>query len=496
MQLGLSLVFITGCDSQNETIQNQIESQLDQVSRIPATIAGQSPFQNSKVILDLETMVDEGIQLKESNPGKNLQTSSSLLLARNDGDVVIPQGTALVAVIDNNCVASALSEGNDDIFSAKIASSQDVAAKLERQAYSIKTSEDMLLGDLQNQANSDGCLIGLSNEMTLSASATFDDPAIDQQNQISSVRALESYDLFYSPQFGITEEVVIAIVDTGVLYTHPDLAEVMWDDGMGNKGYDFVNDDNDPIDDQGHGTHVAGLAAAHSNNGVGILGIMPVGAEIMGVKVLGADGSGTITGIVNGINYAVAQGADVINMSLGGPGASAALQDAVTNAVNAGVVVVVAAGNDGQELTDTNIVSPASYGRDLDGMITIGSADAVSKNRSGFSNFSTTYVELVAPGSNGIISTYLDNGYADLQGTSMASPVSAGAAALVVGLLKSNEITYTPARIEGIVHNSALSRTGLASQFKNGKHLDLLSLSQALGSLVLDSDGGIGRSAE
>ena len=138
--------------------------------------------------------------------------------------------------------------------------------------------------------------------------------------------------------------VVIAVVDTGVDFGHPDLQGQLLAGG-----YDFVNNDGDPADDHGHGTHVSGIAAAVTNNGVGIAGIAP-GAKILPVKVMNSSGSGASSALAEGIVYAADHGAQVINLSLGGAGYSQTVQDAVDHAWSRGAVVVAAAGNNNSSL--------------------------------------------------------------------------------------------------------------------------------------------------
>ncbi len=212
---------------------------------------------------------------------------------------------------------------------------------------------------------------------------------------------------------GGSREVKVAIVDTGIDRNHPDLA------GQVVGGRDFVNNDADPADDQGHGTHVAGIVAALTNNGVGVAGTAH-GATLLAVKVLGSNGSGYTSGIAEGIQYAVQQGAKVINLSLGSTQRAATLDAAVSAAVNAGVVVVAAAGNDGTTTPNYPGASP--------GAISVGSTDS-SDRKSSFSNYGS-WVAVAAPGS-AILSTYPGGRYQTMSGTSMASPYVAGVAALV-----------------------------------------------------------------
>ena len=134
--------------------------------------------------------------------------------------------------------------------------------------------------------------------------------------------------------------VIVADVDTGLDYTHEDIAG-----NYSAQGKDFVNNDDDPMDDEGHGTHTAGTIAAAGNNGRGVIGVAPA-AKLMAVKVLDKSGSGSVSSIANGIIWAADQGADVLNASWGGPGGQP-LQDAFTYAYSHGVVSVAASGNEG-----------------------------------------------------------------------------------------------------------------------------------------------------
>ena len=222
-------------------------------------------------------------------------------------------------------------------------------------------------------------------------------------------------------------EVIVAVVDTGVDYSHEDLA------GKVIKGYDYVNNDNDPMDDHYHGTHVAGTIAGVTNNGIGIAGVS-WGAKILAVKVLDASGTGTSFSVAQGIRYAADYGAKIINLSLGGPEPSATLSDAIAYAHGKGCIIVAAAGNEG---TDAALY-PAAY----QNVIGVG-ATGINDLKASYSNYGW-YVDVAAPGgdgdlniipsnvpSNGILSCYLRNSYAWAEGTSMAAPHVAGLAALI-----------------------------------------------------------------
>jgi len=206
--------------------------------------------------------------------------------------------------------------------------------------------------------------------------------------------------------------VLVAVVDTGIYYTHQDLSA-----NYVPLGYDWVNNDNDPFDDHGHGTHVSGTIAAVINNGVGIAGLAQV--RIMAEKVLDSGGGGYWDWIANGIIHAVDQGADIISMSLGGYGDSELLHDAVRYAYNSGVLVVAAAGND-----NTNMkLYPAGY----DEVVAVAATDQWD-NKAWFSNWGD-WIELAAPGVD-IYST-VPWGYTSASGTSMATPHVSGVAALI-----------------------------------------------------------------
>ncbi len=205
----------------------------------------------------------------------------------------------------------------------------------------------------------------------------------------------------------------IAIVDTGVDTSHEDLADKIL------PGYDFVNGDDDPQDDHGHGTHCAGIAAAGADNGFGGVGI-GYAAKIMPVKVLDAAGGGSTSGVAQGIVYAVDHGAKVISLSLGGPVASEALRDAINYATSHQVVVVAAAGNDG--------TSSPSYPAAFDGVLAVAASDEQDR-RASYSNYGT-WVQVAAPGDH-IYSTLPGNHYGYMSGTSMAAPAVAGLANLV-----------------------------------------------------------------
>ncbi|WP_306009106.1 S8 family peptidase [Bacillus sp. MMSF_3328] len=212
------------------------------------------------------------------------------------------------------------------------------------------------------------------------------------------------------------EDIIIAVVDTGVDIDHPDLRRRLM------KGYNVMQNSSDFDDDNGHGTHVAGIIASETNNGEGIAGIT-WNNRIMPVKAMGSKGYGYTFDIAKGIIWAADHGADVINLSLGNYQPSAFLEEAIRYAYDKGAVLISAAGNDNSEQPSF----PAAFPEVLS-----VSAVSYTGEKADFSNYGY-YIDVTAPGVY-IPSTYFKNQYAALSGTSMASPHVAGLAGLILSV--------------------------------------------------------------
>ncbi len=231
----------------------------------------------------------------------------------------------------------------------------------------------------------------------------------------------------------------VAVIDTGVAGTHPDLAGRLCS-GVAFLGGDGVaQEGGGATDPHGHGTHVAGSIAAVRNNGIGIAGVAP-SARVLPIRVLDAQGSGSSSDVARGITWAVDHGAEVINLSLGGPH-SQAVQTAVDYAESLGVVVVAAAGNAG-------VGGPPNYPAALEQVVAVASHEP----NGAVSTFSTrgAYVDVAAPGS-GILSTARDGSWVYMSGTSMATPHVAG----VVALLLDDEPGLTPLQVRERLNTTA-----------------------------------------
>ena len=252
---------------------------------------------------------------------------------------------------------------------------------------------------------------------------------IDDQWGLQMIQAVAAWG-----EIDVRNPVLMGIVDTGIYRDHTDLADNIWanpgetlngvdDDGNGYIddvwGWDFSNGDNDPSDDNKHGTVVSSVAAG-IQDGSGVVGVCPW-CQLMSVKVLGANGSATLDVVADGIIYAADNGARVINLSLGGPSGSSTLESAVNHAWNEGAVVVAAAGNDGAE----TLFYPAAY----DNAMAIASTNE-DDYRSCFSNYSDDFISVAAPGEE-ITGAMPDGGYATFSGTSLAAPHVSGLAGLL-----------------------------------------------------------------
>jgi len=262
----------------------------------------------------------------------------------------------------------------------------------------------------------------------------------------ADIDAVEAWDI----ETG-SEDVIIAIIDSGINYMHPDLIDNIWsnhdeipdndidDDNNGFVddviGWDFFNDDSDPMDDNSHGTGCAGIVGAVGNNGIGISGVC-WDSKLMPIKSLSSQGAGSIWFLINGILYAADNGADVISMSLGGELVSSSLKDAVDYAFSMGYVLVAAAGNN----ADDEEFYPAAY----DDVIAVSATNYKDKKIDA-SNYGN-WIDVSAPGYD-IYTTNLDNNYFYFSMTSSACPHVSGLA----GLLLSQDPTLTNEEVRKII---------------------------------------------
>ncbi len=283
-----------------------------------------------------------------------------------------------------------------------------------------------------------------------------------------------------------SSSIVVAVIDTGVDYNHEDLSTNMWTNsgeipgnGIDDDGNGYVDDyygingytnNGDPMDDHGHGTHVSGTVAAVGNNGIGVVGVCWT-AKIMALKFLTSGGWGYTSDAVKCVNYAIDKGADIMSNSWGGSGYSSSLKAAIEAAKNAGILFLVAAGNDGTN-NDVSPYYPSSY--DCDNIISVSAVDS-SDNQ--WYNYGPISVDVAAPGRS-ITSTYPNNSYVTWSGTSMATPHVAGLAAL----LKSYDTSLTWQNIKNRILDNVVQIASLQGKISTGGRINAYnSLSQGSG---------------
>ncbi|MGI6524111.1 MAG: S8 family peptidase [Bdellovibrionota bacterium] len=281
-----------------------------------------------------------------------------------------------------------------------------------------------------------------------------------------------------------SQDMIVAVIDTGIDYTHPDLAANIWvnngeipGNGIDDDGNGYIDDvygmstigaKGDPMDANGHGTHVAGVIGASGNNGIGISGIN-WNIKLLGCRFLNAKGSGSLAGAVEAINYVVSmkkRGFNIVamNNSWGGGGFSQVMYNAIEKALAEGITFVAAAGNESNN-NDVKPTYPAGY--NLANVISVG-AIGRSGSLADFSNFGAKTVTIAAPGVS-IVSTYLNGTYKSLSGTSMATPFVTGS----VALLKSLYPKITPTELTAHLKKTGTSNTKLDGLVESGKVLNL-----------------------
>jgi subtilisin family serine protease len=279
---------------------------------------------------------------------------------------------------------------------------------------------------------------------------------------------------------GIRGSTVVAVIDTGVDASHPDLAPNLV------PGRDFIGADNDPADENGHGTHVSGTIAARRGNGLGVAGVADGAARVMPLRVLDGNGAGSVSNVILAYSHAFQNGAKVVNLSLGSASSSRAERDAI--AAFPTMLFVAAAGNGGPDgVGDDNdapaagTTYPCAYA--LPNVLCVAASDNRDQLAS-FSNYGATSVDLAAPGAS-IASTWLAGGYSWASGTSMATPLVSGAAALLWSAAPSSQ----PTDISAALIAGTDAKPAFAGRTVSGGRLNVLR------SLRLVADVGIGTPA-
>ncbi len=325
---------------------------------------------------------------------------------------------------------------------------------------------------------------GVERDKKVHAFFSPNDPRYSEQYSLNSTVGIDAPDA-WDRTIG-SPSALVAVVDSGVDYIHEDLQTSIWtnpgeiagngvdDDSNGFvddvHGYDFANEDGEPLDDNGHGTHVAGTIAAAGNNSVGMIGVA-WGAQVIAIKCLDSAGSGFSSDLVRAIDYAITlkgQGYPIvaINLSLGGEYTSS-LERAVSRAADRGILIVAAAGNEGSN-DDSSPTYPASL--NLPNILSVAATNS-SGELADYSNYGRSSVDVGAPGS-GILSTLPRQGgvsrYGYESGTSMATPHVSGIAALVVAANLSASATLT----RSIIMSTTRANISLAGRTATGGMVD------------------------
>lgn len=436
----------------------------------------------------------------------------------------------------NDCFRQTESGFARDLFLA------NMSGELSIQSYRYDVPVESSLDQLVDLFDEDPCVLRVSpnTKMKLAqvnsqSPVTYqyprpNDPFLMEQKHLTAIQAIEGFSYFYNPALtnrGATTSIVVGVLDSGVDWQHPDLQGNLWNftvtnsqNGMIEGPFYGVNattldplvssyEDYNPVDLVGHGTHVIGLISALTNNQQGGLGLAPAGIKVMPIKIHGpVQNSSTegiyATAVFNGARWAAARGANILNMSFGayyeGPGRDLDFEILFEELLSDGVVVVLATGNgDGanprREIDNvTYSVIPAIYGAAYEGVINVGATQAENKLLAPFSHYSKQFVEIAAPGTqlnsgqlaDGLLSTYPRNlgsntGYEVLSGTSQSAPLVSAAAAHVMRYvaLKTGQVP-APCLVEGILKFGSEKNSVLEPYIKDGNHLNLKTLGQAL----------------
>lgn len=493
-------VFYNSCEKKNQT-----QSTKTSDSVVPS-FSCEIPGSSSKVVLaKASDAVEFPLSFKDKKIQLDNKSSATLQLKAESTEYLV--GAKMVGLLNMKCLdLKGLSEDFKRMFLPVLISDQETT----NIAIEFEISENIEKDIFQQIASSEECLLGMSWPKSYTLQSAWngeynDENFKSQSAYFNTIDAGRAHGLFYSSGVDGSSEVystIVAVVDTGVDYLHPDLIGNIWSDSNG-YGVNVIanvgsSDHYQPIDrsSNSHGTHISGIIAASTNNHIGVAGLAPSGIKIMPVKVF--DDNETSSNIVyNGILWAVDHGADVINLSLSRVENSDTNDpiyiSAIEYALEHGVVVTAVTANSSfgetpKEIDNTHFtVIPGRYGAIYQGLITVASINASDYHLSSFSHYSSTFAEIAAPGTidssaNGILSTIRTSSgqakYGQLHGTSMAGPMVAAAAALAIRSFKLKGKSFTPALIENLILSSSKKISGLECVIQKGRVLDMYALAK------------------
>jgi subtilisin family serine protease len=411
-------------------------------------------------------------------PAQNAAASPSA--ASNLYDWIVQFNTASLANITSVAQTASLLVGGGIQF--------EVIRGLGLAGQTLVRSSGASLDAVENWLSHDLYVAGFEEDAVRQFDMVPNDPKLNQLWGMNKIDAPDAWNISTG-----SKNVVVAVIDTGVDYTDTDLAANIWtnpgesagngldNDGNGFvndvHGYDFANNDANPMDDNGHGTHVAGTIAAVGDNGQGVAGVN-WSVSIMPLKFLDSQGAGYLSDAIRAVNYATMErtrygvNVRVMNNSWGGGEFSAAMQTAIQAANQAGILFVAAAGNNGAN-NDAAAQFPANY--DSPNVISVAATDQNDQLAS-FSNYGATTVDIAAPGVS-IYSTIPGNKFAMYSGTSMATPFVSGVAALAWSI----DPNATVAEVRNAILGGADPLPGLSGKVASGGRLDAYNTLRLLG---------------
>jgi hypothetical protein len=460
-------------------------------------------------------------------------TRSTKVLAKNETseelteeEWTLPAGAQLAILLNEGCSQSPSDWQKSRARAKKIGLEwpESTLAKTELSSSALRSPWQSLrfripatlkLSALEQWAAAENCVGGVSHNHRVDLTdtpppetrgeKTNTDPLALNQSHLTAISMQAADQLFFNPKDPISRDVVLAIIDTGIDLNHPDLKDHLWVNSSEKNGVAGQDDDQDGyidnvygfnfLDRKGdpshltvndHGTHVAGLAAAVSANGIGIAGVMGHQIKIMPLNVFGSQWQPDTVHIDEAIRYAADHGANVINISIGAIGHSDTTASAIAYALQSGAVVVTAAGNNSLNIGN-EFYFPASYAPTLPGLISVGGNDAKLGQICEFSNFGVPEVKIIAPGCDrsaskqGLLSTRGNSQYGYKKGTSMSAPLVSGAAALAYGWIRDKTLNPpSPSAVEQVLLESADQVEALHTFATQGRVLNASQLARRI----------------
>lgn len=451
------------------------------VSSAPAVTGNAAVIQPQQIIARFKPDSDFAIRLSNLQNILSLRINSALSASAGVASIAMPvAGLEMVKSLRFPKITSSLRAALPSIENQRSSANLPGATNTDLDLSIIKIIDPTLsIKQAIEQLKASGQVIYAEPDYPLSIDTTPNDPSYSSLfglNNTGQTGGTLDADIDAPEAWNITtgtSTTILAIIDTGVQYDHPDLAANMWTNpgevggtpGVDDDNNGYIDDiygidtsgsgDSDPMDDNGHGTHVAGIIGAVGNNNTGITGVN-WNVKIMALKYLDASGNGNTSDAITLLNYVydmkTNKGINIrlTNNSWGGGGYSQSLYDAIANTESAGILFVAAAGNDGND-NDTLAHYPSSY--PLDSIVAVAATDdndAVYADTGGSSNYGLTTVDLGAPGKS-IYSTVINSTYGYKSGTSMATPYVSGAAAL----LWANNPVLTMSEVKNLLLNTA-----------------------------------------